>query len=79
MSGFTDKPASTLEDDRFNITKYINGLTGFILECNTPMTIAIQGDWGSGKTPCRLIAIAISSSSRLESGCSGIPSCPATQ
>lgn len=50
MSGFTDKPASTLEDDRFKITKYINGLTGFILECNTPMTIAIQGDWGSGKT-----------------------------
>lgn len=50
MNGFTDKPVNTLGDDIFGITQYISGLNEFILECDTPMTIAIQGDWGSGKT-----------------------------
>jgi len=45
--GFTDKPAMS---DAFSIEKYINGLNLFITSCNTPMTIAIQGDWGTGKT-----------------------------
>lgn len=45
--GFTDKAATS---DDFNIGKYVNGLAEFIERCNTPMTIAIQGDWGSGKT-----------------------------
>lgn len=27
-----------------------HGLAEFIVKCETPMTIAIQGDWGSGKT-----------------------------
>lgn len=45
--GATDLPA---EQDRFGIEKYISGLCRFILGCPTPMTIAIQGDWGSGKT-----------------------------
>jgi predicted KAP-like P-loop ATPase len=34
----------------FGIGNYISGLCSFITECDTPMTIAIQGDWGSGKT-----------------------------
>lgn len=50
MKGFTDKPAIKLEDDSFGVERYISGLSSFILDCNTPMTIAIQGDWGSGKT-----------------------------
>lgn len=50
MKGFTDKPTMKLTDDSFEVKKYINGLSSFILECDTPMTIAIQGDWGSGKT-----------------------------
>lgn len=50
MNGFTDKPVSTLNEDVFGITQYISGLNEFIMECDTPMTIAIQGDWGSGKT-----------------------------
>ena len=45
--GFTDSPAV---QDRFNISKYINGLVNFIKSCNTPMSIAVQGDWGTGKT-----------------------------
>ena len=50
MNGFTDKPTSTLNEDAFGVQQYIAGLNEFILECYTPMTIAIQGDWGSGKT-----------------------------
>jgi len=45
--GFTDSAATV---DEFKITKYIDGLAEFIQECNTPMTMAVQGDWGSGKT-----------------------------
>lgn len=50
MKGFTDNPINKLGEDIFQVGQYISGLTEFILECNTPMTIAIQGDWGSGKT-----------------------------
>lgn len=50
MNGFTDKPANSLGEDSFGVQQYITGLNDFIMDCNTPMTIAIQGDWGSGKT-----------------------------
>lgn len=30
--------------------KHLDGLSRFIKACNTPMTISIQGSWGSGKT-----------------------------
>jgi hypothetical protein len=36
--------------DEFSIGKYIKGLSLFISECKTPMTIAVQGGWGTGKT-----------------------------
>lgn len=45
--GFTDQAAT---EDLFDINKYIDGLTKFISVCNTPMTISIQGSWGTGKT-----------------------------
>ena len=50
MFGNTDRPVESLMNDSFGIGKYINGLCTFILHCDTPMTISIQGDWGSGKT-----------------------------
>lgn len=50
MQGFTDVPTKKLGEDIFGLGRYISGLSSFIIECNTPMTIAIQGDWGSGKT-----------------------------
>ena len=50
MNGFTDKPTISLGEDSFGVEQYIKGLNDFIMDCNTPMTIAIQGDWGSGKT-----------------------------
>ncbi len=45
--GFTDKAAVT---DLFKIDGYTKGLSEFIRVCNTPMTISIQGSWGTGKT-----------------------------
>lgn len=45
--GFTDEAAT---EDIFGIGDYINGLAQFISKCNTPMTISVQGAWGTGKT-----------------------------
>lgn len=45
-----DEPVKSLNGDRFDIQKYVEGLCEFIDECETPMTIAVQGTWGSGKT-----------------------------
>ena len=36
--------------DSFEINKYTKGLKEFLVNCETPMTVAIQGDWGTGKT-----------------------------
>lgn len=48
--GCTDKPVGTVNEDCFNVKTYVDGLCDFIRTCETPMTISIQGDWGSGKT-----------------------------
>lgn len=38
------------EKDSFGIEPFEKGLTKFIQNTNTPITIALQGEWGSGKT-----------------------------
>lgn len=49
--GVTDVPINILnKEDSLNVGKYVKGLTDFIKNCETPMTIALQGDWGTGKT-----------------------------
>lgn len=48
--GITDMPCTSEEEDLLEISKYVKGLGKFIRECKTPMSIAIQGDWGTGKT-----------------------------
>lgn len=45
--GQPDEPAVK---DEFGIDSYIDGLAEFIEECNTPLTLSIQGAWGTGKT-----------------------------
>ena len=50
MSGYSDKPILDKESDIFEVKDYVDSLSEFIKICSTPMTIAIQGDWGSGKT-----------------------------
>ena len=37
-------------EDRLGTEKQRDGLVRFMRECSTPMTIAVQGDWGTGKT-----------------------------
>lgn len=43
----TDIPA---EKDLLSFTDKAKGLASFIQSCPTPMTLAIQGGWGSGKS-----------------------------
>lgn len=50
MFGNTDRPIENIANDTFGISSYVDGLCSFIVNCDTPMTISIQGDWGSGKT-----------------------------
>jgi len=45
-----DIPKEAKDSDLFEIEKYQNGLINFIQNANSPMTIALQGEWGSGKT-----------------------------
>ncbi len=37
-------------NDTLKLLPYAHALTDFIHECDTPMTVGIQGDWGIGKT-----------------------------
>ena len=48
--GHRDVPCEDIKDDSFGVVEYVDGLCNFIRQCDTPMTISIQGDWGSGKT-----------------------------
>lgn len=45
--GHSDEPTM---HDTLGIDSYYEGFKTFIENCNTPLTMAIQGDWGSGKT-----------------------------
>ena len=38
------------EEDLLGMKQYFDGIAAFVKSCDTPMTVAIQGDWGSGKT-----------------------------
>lgn len=49
-SCLTDKPLHTHEEDTLKATDYANALCQFIIHADTPVTIGIQGSWGSGKT-----------------------------
>jgi len=49
-SSITDLPKGALEEDRFGIKPFERGLIKFIENTSTPITIALQGEWGSGKT-----------------------------
>jgi hypothetical protein len=49
-SSIIDTPRKGGQVDQLGIEAYKNGLTSFISTAQTPLTIAIQGEWGSGKT-----------------------------
>lgn len=57
LRGYPDKPVESIQSDLFNVESYVKGLCSFIDTCDTPMTISIQGDWGSGKTSKVIMAM----------------------
>ncbi len=48
--GIIDEPNPKGNEDTLDIFKHATALTKFIKHTSTPMTIGIQGEWGSGKT-----------------------------
>lgn len=48
--GVSDAPLNKLEDDKLGFKSSVESLQRFISNCQTPMTIGIQGGWGTGKT-----------------------------
>jgi hypothetical protein len=36
--------------DKLEVREYAQALSSFISDCDTPMTVGVQGDWGIGKT-----------------------------
>lgn len=50
ISNVIDIPKHPEAKDQLGINNYKDGLVNFIKSAQTPLTIAIQGEWGSGKT-----------------------------
>lgn len=48
--GVSDNPIEHKEQDTLGFDSKAEVLANFIAECETPMTIGIQGGWGTGKT-----------------------------
>ena len=48
--GIVDRPNKDLSKDLLNIYPHAESLSIFIKQCDSPITIGIQGEWGSGKT-----------------------------
>jgi hypothetical protein len=49
-SNIIDKPRKEGAEDLLGVDKYSDALIQFINTCQMPTTLAIQGEWGSGKT-----------------------------
>ena len=49
-SSITDKPISSLEQDKLKSKRYAETLATFIQRSDTPLTVGLQGEWGTGKT-----------------------------
>lgn len=50
ISNVVDRPITEKDADSLGMGNYANALASFIQSAQTPMTIALQGEWGSGKT-----------------------------
>ncbi|MBP5786391.1 MAG: AAA family ATPase [Kiritimatiellae bacterium] len=49
ISNLIDQPAKAKEDS-LHMVAYQDALTEFLTDAQSPLTIALQGEWGSGKT-----------------------------
>ncbi|MDC1261568.1 KAP family NTPase [Polaribacter sp.] len=50
MSSITDKPITLKSEDLLKVEKYSLALSNFIVRSDTPITVGLQGEWGTGKT-----------------------------
>jgi hypothetical protein len=50
IKGLKDSPIKVDNYDALGLNDYAEALSDFILFTDTPMTLGIQGDWGSGKS-----------------------------
>ena len=48
--GVVDEPLAKGGQDQLQIRKHASSLAKFVKRSQTPITIGIQGEWGSGKT-----------------------------
>jgi len=49
-TSITDKPISSLEQDKLKSRRYAETLATFIQNSDSPLTVGLQGEWGTGKT-----------------------------
>ena len=49
-SCITDKPIENNSEDKLKMSRYGNVLSNFIRASDTPLTVGLQGEWGTGKT-----------------------------
>lgn len=50
FSSITDTPIQHLQEDDLRTQNYAQALSDFIEKADTPLTIGLQGEWGTGKT-----------------------------
>lgn len=57
MSSITDRPINNISEDLLNMELYSKALSDFIVQSDTPITIGLQGEWGTGKTSLMAILL----------------------
>ncbi len=57
MASITDTPITSIAQDLLQIKTYSDALSEFIAESDTPITIGLQGEWGTGKTSLMAILL----------------------
>ncbi len=45
-----DNPINNSDEDQLSMENHVKGFANFIRTCDMPLTISVQGKWGSGKT-----------------------------
>jgi len=50
FTSITDRPVASKSEELLDVGRYIHALSSFIRDADTPLTVGIQGEWGSGKT-----------------------------
>ena len=58
-SSIIDVPRKHTQDDLFGIQVYQDALIEYIRLTDTPITIALQGEWGSGKTSLMNLSMSL--------------------